>query len=331
MNKLGIIILNWDGYKDTIECINSLRNNDNSDFSIFLMDNGSANNSVNKINNWIKGNKYTNVINISIGNFSKLKKFDNNKIYFIESSENLGFAKGNNLIWKNIYEEFEYVLLLNNDTVIENNSINNMIEYMDNNPKTGVASCDIRLYSNPLKLWNAGGYFTWYGDRKYIKQNKIDDYINNNKKSIKTPFITGCVLLIRKNITEEYGFFTENFFFGEEDFNYCKRLQKNNVLIETILNSRIYHKVGSSINKTDFNQNRYILHFTNRIINLKEFYSPIYWYLWREFYIFAILCHSYKNNNDLLRSFKVAIKIKKYTSNYSMISKETFNEIMLKS
>ncbi|MEH7115526.1 glycosyltransferase family 2 protein, partial [Neobacillus niacini] len=248
-------------------------------------------------------------------------------LYLIKGKENLGFAKGNNLVLNKIKNLYSYSLLLNNDTVITKNSISNMIDYLDNNPKSGVISCDIRYYSEPSKLWNAGGYFTWYGDRKYFKQSKIDTYKKNGVQAINTPFITGCALMARKEILLKYGILTEDFFFGEEDFNYCKRLVENNVKVESILSSTIYHKVGTSIKKSQKNINSFVLHFSNRIIDLKKFYKPIYWKVWRLLYLSAIFIKVFTITKNLNDTVKVCQYIFEYSTKYNEISYETFLEI----
>lgn len=327
MSKLGIIMLNWNGHEDSIECISSIRKNEEKLYTIFLLDNGSDKGSAMFIENWLQKQYGLSYIITNEDEFNNCTDFTCSTLFFIKGKQNLGFAKGNNLVWDKIKTMFDYTLLLNNDTVITKNSITNMVNYMEQNLNTGVVSCDIRLYSQPDKLWNAGGYFTWYGDRKYFKQSAIDEYKKNSVVAIKTPFITGCVLMARKDIVNTYGVFTEKFFFGEEDFNYCKRLNIEGVNIESVITSTIYHKVGSSIKKTQKNTNSFILHFSNRIINLKEFYSPLKWRLWRRLYILAIFVKVFKITRSIKQAVIVKKQIKYYTSNYNEISFETFKEI----
>ncbi|MFX3891439.1 hypothetical protein ACJBV1_10980, partial [Streptococcus suis] len=88
-----------------------------------------------------------------------------------------------------------------------------------------------------------------YGDRKYFSQEFIEESEKNKILLIETPFITGCVLMFRKDTIEKYGLLTEDFFFGEEDFNYCMRLKKSGGIAKTYLNTVIYHKVSASIKK----------------------------------------------------------------------------------
>lgn len=351
--KLAIVILSWNGHHDTIECIDSIYENEyknigcyksksqecvdfvyenkNKSYKIFLLDNGSNHESVEKIEKWIFEKKL-NCLSIDDYAFDEMSKFDDNELIFIKNNENLGFAKGNNYIIKKVKNLCEYILLLNNDVTIETNAISNMIRYIDENKNVGLLSCDIRYYDNKNKLWNAGGKFTWYGDRKYYSQNKIEDYIKKSIEAIKTPFITGCAMLIRTNIIHKYGMFTEKFFFGEEDFNYCRMLEKYNVEIRTLLTSKIYHKVSSSIKQIDDKNHfysNYILHFTNRIIDQKSFYRYFYWLIWRSIYLFALMVKMSLKTKNIHKSIESIKKIKNYTLNYDEVDYTLFKEIKL--
>jgi hypothetical protein len=332
VNKLGIIILNWNGYKDTIECINSISSNEEKEYAIFLLDNGSSDESVLNIEKWLNLEYKYSYLALKNTEFNIIDNFEGVRLIFIKGEENLGFAKGNNYVINKIKDLFEYILLLNNDTVITKNALSKMVDYLDVNKNTGAASCDIRYYSDHTKLWNAGGKFTFYGDRKYYRQEKIDEYKKNDAISIKSPFITGCALMIRREILKEYGLLTENFFFGEEDYNYCKRLEKNMVNVETILTSTIYHKISSSIKKLDDESgeriyNNYILHFSNRIIDHKEFYSYKYWLIWRIFYMIAIMLKVLRKTKNLKIAKYTISQINYYSKNFNGIDYRLFKEI----
>lgn len=327
MNELAIIILNWNGHTDTIECIKSIVDYEDNNYPIYLLDNGSRIESVVSLENWITNSYSYNYRIIDSDDFVVSSQFMNSGLIFIKGKENLGFAKGNNIVWNKIKNDYNYVLLLNNDTIVDSEAITNMIDYMNQNKEVGAASCYINFYSDKAKLWNAGGYFTWYGDRKYYSQKIIDTHKCNGIKSISTPFITGCAMLVRKEVSNDVGIFTEDFFFGEEDFNYCKRLKIQGIKVETILDSVIYHKVGTSIKKHQKSINSFILHFSNRIINQKKFLSGNKWILWRELYILAIsykVMRTAKNINDVTKTVK---NIRYYTSKYNEINFETFKEI----
>lgn len=327
MGELAIVILNWNGHKDTIECIDSIRYNENRNYPIFVLDNGSKEESIKYIENWINESYNLSYEVISESVFLNKVQFNECSLYFIKGKNNLGFAKGNNLVWNKIKFFFNYILLLNNDTIIEKDSITKMLEYMNKNKNTGVVSCKINFYNNKDKLWNAGGYFTWYGDRRYYSQSVIDKFKQKSVKAISTPFVTGCVLMVRHSVSMRVGVFSEKFFFGEEDFNYCKRLQANNIKVESLLTSTIYHKVGSSIKKKQKKINSFVLHFSNRIINMKEFYKPVRWKVWVQFYLLLVFVKIWQISKRLSIAIKAIKYIKYYITNFDEITYQTFEEI----
>ncbi|MGI6349593.1 MAG: glycosyltransferase family 2 protein [Eubacteriaceae bacterium] len=330
MSKAGVVILNWNGHIDTVSCIESIVEHEQNRHPIFLVDNGSQKQSIQYIEDWLNKHYVYPFIIISDDEFMKFADGDFDKIlYFIKSKKNLGFAKGNNIVWQKIWRIYDYVLLLNNDTVITKGAITRMVQYLDNNPDTGALSCDIRYYAKPDKLWNAGGYFTWYGDRKYYSQKKIDKLIKKNIEAIRTPFITGCALMVPQKTTKIAGTFTERFFFGEEDFNYCKKLLNNHIVSKTLLTSTIYHKVGTSLKKTQQDDvNGTILHFSNRVINFKEFYGKRRWKIWRKFYIMLVYIKLHILIKDRKKVKKAINYIEYYTSKYDEITYTTFQEII---
>lgn len=329
--KSAIIIVNWNGFKDTIECLESIFTQECLNHKIFVLDNGSTNESVKEIEKVLSKSSNRKTKLLEETTFLAINNFNDYENYLISHSVNLGFSKGNNFIIDHIYQEFDYITMLNNDTVVTKNAISKMIECMEQNKSIGVLSCNIRLYSNKDKLWNAGGIFKWYGDRKYFRQSFIDEQIFKENYLIATPFVTGCVMMIRKEIIESYGSLTEQFFFGEEDFNFCYKLKRNKVEVKTLLSSTIYHKVNASISEASKGEKMYIrksiLHFTNRIINLRNFYSPFYWKIWTYFYLFAVTINiSIKNKS--LRDGRIVRKfVRYYVNNYNEVDYNLFIEI----
>lgn len=143
MSKIGIVILNYNGWEDTIECVESLSKQSFENYQIIIVDNNSTNNSFDKIKSWLNGDyivdsvflnkkferqnrnfielNYDNKIgfNENITSNEKQKYFNNNEIVLINCDKNYGFSAGNNIGAKYAANNsFDYVLLLNNDTVI---------------------------------------------------------------------------------------------------------------------------------------------------------------------------------------------------------------------
>ena len=134
-----------------------------------------------------------------------------------------------------------------------------------------------RYYSDRKKLWNAGGYFTFYGDKRYFNQKKVDRLKAHGKEVMDCEFLTGCFMCCRTELLQKYGLFTDKFFFGEDDFNFCMRMKKAGIKLGCALNAVLYHKVSSSMAKTSANDDyRNIVHFTNRIIAVSYTHLDVY-------------------------------------------------------
>ncbi len=323
MKNIGVIILNWNGTNDTIECLESLCPNKNYD--IFVLDNGSNIEQYLELKEYVINSKYVNhcLSNIDIS-------FNNNyNLYLIRSEHNYGFAGGNNLVARQIANYYEYILLLNNDTEVPINTIESIKKCMSDN-KLVAATCEIRFFYDKTKLWNAGGKITFYRDRKYFSQKKIDKYrIKYNY--IVTDFITGCAMMIDGKYIRQNGLFTDKFFHGEEDFNFCLNAKRRGLKIGVDLSSILYHKVGQSL-KPNLNEERTvnskIIHYSNRIIDYKYFMGKFHWRLWRNFYICLILIKSILSKMKIKSACNMVGRIRKITLNFDEINKETFDSIL---
>ena len=323
MKNLAVIILNWNGENDTVECLKSLEKD--SFYDIFLLDNGSKTESIEIIKNYLVSSKYT---YCESENSVRLRNDVN--LYFVLSSDNKGFAKGNNFIVEQIKNDYDYVLLLNNDTEVPVNTIETMLVTLRENGLTAV-TCDIRYYADKNSLWNAGGVFTWYGDRRYFKQSLIDRKEAKGIKFILAEFITGCALLIDCNYIRKYGLFTEDFFHGEEDYNFCINLKRRGQKVGVDLSVRLYHKVGQSL-KPDANKvrnyNATTVHYCNRIIDYKKMMNPFGWKLWRGFYLCLVFVQRARSNMSLTTAFKLVQRVLKITTDNDCVRKELYDSIM---
>ena len=113
--KISIVILNWNGFADTIDCLISLSKCTYSNFDVILIDNNSNDESVSIIKKWLTETRFQNLI-------------------FIENEENYGFAKGNNIgIDIALKNNSDFILLLNNDTVVESDFLIELLNFYNQN------------------------------------------------------------------------------------------------------------------------------------------------------------------------------------------------------
>lgn len=213
-----ILVLNYNGAKDTIECINSLQKISYNNYKIVIIDNKSTDNSL-----------------------CELEQF-NSSCIFIKSEENLGYAGGNNLGIKYAMEsKADYILILNNDTIVEKDFLSNIINSCEKD-NVSVASPKVYFYDN--KRINAFGASKDFLERvKNIGENKVDgvDYEND----IYVKYIMGCCMLIKTDVIEDVGMFDDKFFMYLEETDLCERINKK-YKIKVCASSKIYHKCGAS-------------------------------------------------------------------------------------
>ena len=279
---IPIIILNWNGEKDTIACLESIKNSDNEVFLPIVVDNGSGQESIDNLKEACS-KLYNEVIYLNedqIDDYEELIKetIDQNSIedviIYIQNFQNYGFAKGNNIGVKiaNLIDS-EWVMLLNNDTEIVHNSLSILNDFINKNKDFVAVTPQIRLYNPKNKIWNCGGKLTYFGSRKYFYSDKNIDKVPQIGHSLIT-FVTGCALLFQYKKT---GVLTEDFFFGEEDYEFSLRMQEKNFKMACVYESIIYHKVGSTIKKNSNAINSIYLYYINRFINSRNYYSKIRW------------------------------------------------------
>lgn len=224
---VAIIIINWNNYPDTIDCIRSLENLKYNNFHVFLVDNNSRDNSFEKIIRDYKNNS----INIPIK--------------FLQTEDNLGFAGANNLAIENANKEgFNYFWLLNNDTVVTSLSLNSLIEEISKEESIGIVGSKI-FYYGTNKLWFAGGKINKkFGKIKHLKMNIEDDDQSEYAKEV--DYITGCSLLFKKELLDSIGYMNQDYFLYYEETEWSIRAKQKGWKIKFVNHSIIYHKVSIS-------------------------------------------------------------------------------------
>lgn len=208
--KIAIILINYNGVNDTIDCIKSLMESTILG-TIIVVDNASTNDDVKKLKD-----EFTDVV-------------------IIESKKNLGFSGGNNLgIRYAIEHGFEIFILLNNDTVVASDMIQMLrMSLTDNN----IVVPAMYYFSEHDKLWYGGG------EINNRTGNAVHKCYNIERECT---YATGCCIAITKDIIERIGYFDERYFMYCEDLEYSLRLHKNNVEILYQPAAKLWHKVGMS-------------------------------------------------------------------------------------
>ncbi|MDR1591445.1 MAG: glycosyltransferase family 2 protein [Prevotellaceae bacterium] len=324
MNSVFIIILNYNGDKDTVACIDSLLNITYSPITVCVIDNGSERDSVDALN------RYFDEIRPRFASFQTSQtapiEKDKQNLIAVFNDDNLGFAAGNNVGARMALQAgFEYVLLLNNDTLVEPDFLEKLMTFCVSHPHYVAVTPKICLESPRNIIWNCGGKLTWFKNRKYYYPS------SDVRKTPHTGFsdvsiITGCALLFKP---KETGLLTEDFFFGEEDFEFSLRMKRQKKKMACVYDAVIYHKVGSTVNKTYPNTTGKLkLFYINRFIDIKNYY-PKTWRLWvfiNSTYAFFMIRLRYKVT--LKRNLKLWFDVYREVKTKTDVSKEYFMHYM---
>jgi len=279
MKKIYIIILNYNGWKDTIECLESVLKSSYKNYQIIVVDNNSPNNSMNYIIKWAKGEQeviydensqfkhlsqpfepkpleyiYYTKEEALRGGDKKIESEVDNPMIFIQAGENRGFSAGNNIGIKYALSknDFEYIWLLNPDTLILPNTIEKLMDYVMQQPKEiGIIGTALLYHHDKERLQALGGSFnSFFAAGKHILGHEIYNEATISKFNLKdVDMIIGASMLIRKEVLKKVGLFEEQYFIYYEEIDYALRAKKYGYKLGLEPRAIVYHKEGASINK----------------------------------------------------------------------------------
>ena len=238
--KVAIVVLNWNGWQDTIECLGSLFQVSYPNLNIIVVDNGSKDGSVAKIRDYIK---------------SKQKSAE-----ILELGTNLGYAAGNNMGIKQALSDpgVKYVLILNNDTTVDQDFLSKMMEVFSDNPKCGLVGPNILDYATRKYLpgpWPR--QLKWMEILMYFSPLKVifmnlpftDKHLLKGDKPQKAYVFAGSCLLFKREAIESINGFDEKTFLGWEEWIVSDKLTNLGYELYAAPLSIIYHKVGQGTKK----------------------------------------------------------------------------------
>lgn len=248
-----IIILNWNGKTDTLECLRSLHSLQYKNFGITVVDNGSIDGSVEAIRT----------------------EFEH--ICIIETGENLGFAGGNNTGIKHALQQgADYVLVLNNDTYVDDLLLDRLVissrEYSD----AVMLGPAILFADTDSQLWFAGA--KWSND-KFCFDFPLQEQ-NASKMGMEpydTEYICGAAMFFHRSIPEKLGLMDERFFLVWEESDWCFRLRRAGIKCLIVPEAKIWHKIGASFG-SESSPLRVYYSYRNRLLWSEKNLGYIEWF-----------------------------------------------------
>lgn len=277
--RVYILLINYNGHDDTIECLNSLSGITYDNYNILVVDNASEKGSVVRICNWLEANS------VSYDVFESDQKNIPivSKVTVIKSNANLGFGGANNIGLKIALDnDAPLVLLLNNDTVVQKDFLEHLVNTAMSNGKTIVGG-KIYYMNNHKKIWYCGGLIDFIRGAAY----HIEEDMNG---TFEVPLITGCLALINMTAIKDVGFFDERFFLNVEDWDMSYRMRKAGWTLVIDTNAKIFHRISGSIGGPGSLRNLYYFH-RNRLLFFKKHLRPasrVFFFLCQTFFIIPL-------------------------------------------
>ena len=234
--KTAIILLNWNGADDTIDCLESLVQAKGGFFAV-VVDNDSHDDSMERLKAWQSAHP----------------SFE---LHLIEEKENHGFAIGNNIgvRYASQYAP-DYYMLLNNDTVVAPDFLEQLLSFMADHKEYDVLSPVINYYDDRKKIWFGGGRLKTTG-RTALHRGE-DESVFEGVPSFPVNYVSGCAMLFSPKVLLPSGdVFSDKFFFGEEDHEFSVRV-RNKFKMACVTGAKIYHKIGMSRKKMSKQQDNF--------------------------------------------------------------------------
>ncbi|WP_084612720.1 glycosyltransferase family 2 protein [Pseudogulbenkiania sp. MAI-1] len=250
-----IVVLNWNNWGDTIECLESVLRLDCPRFRVIVCDNQSEDGSVEIISEWVKGKvcaiaesssmkqwimpPVDKPIDFQIQDYPAIQKPDC-RLTILRTGANRGFAGGCNTGIKLALQDkaCTHVWLLNNDTIACPDTLRNLLDEMSAHPDMGLCGSLLYYYHSPDKIQAAGGrYQRWLGTSGHIS---LEEYEKGG-----LDYVVGASMLVSRDFLEKVGMMDESYFLYYEENDWAVRGKKH-FQIGTATKSIVFHKEGAS-------------------------------------------------------------------------------------
>lgn len=219
--KVAVILLNWNGCQDTLECISSLYACDWPNTVIYVGDNGSTDHSVQAIRSAFP------------------------KCRLLELGQNFGFAEGcNKVVEVALQEGADYIFYLNNDTVVDPNLISILVESHEKLGPRVCLGCNIGYVSSPEITWDFGAI--WDPSRGVYHKVGRDQAMALHQEVVEVDHVIGCAMFFSAETLRETGLFDRRFFLNYEETDLCMRARKMGVRFYSIPEAKLWHKISAS-------------------------------------------------------------------------------------
>lgn len=220
--SVGVVVLTWNRREDTLECLRSLAQVAEPEIKVILVDNGSSDGTAEAVR----------------------QEFP--RIELIDTGENLGYTGGNNVgIRRALDLGAEYVLILNNDTIVAPESVSELLAVATRSERIGFVSPKIYFMDPPDRIWFAGArYCTWCGYGRMVGYREKDRARYDRVREIDRP--CGCAMLVSKAVCREAGLLDPGLFLYVDEVEWALRARRLGFRSYIAPGAKVWHKVSSS-------------------------------------------------------------------------------------
>jgi GT2 family glycosyltransferase len=247
--RVFVIIINWNGEDDTLRCLFSLTTVDYANMHVVISDNGSRPASLDALRDWARDQQIPTqapTADLPPSNQGGLRSFS-----ILENGRNLGFTGANTVgIEYAMAHGADYVVFLNNDTLVTPTFLSRMVATAEQDPAIGLLGCKTFLGDGssgviPETIWSLGGYGYRFGNPMNLGSNQPDRA--EWRGVVENELICGCCMLIRRKAIEQCGVQDDLLFFAIDDVEYSVRVAKAGWKNALVLDAEIYHAGSKSV------------------------------------------------------------------------------------
>jgi GT2 family glycosyltransferase len=227
---VSVILLNWNGWRDTIDCLESLFRQDYPNWNVVVCDNASTDDSVDRIREWAGARPVT----------------------IHATGANLGFAAGNNAGIRYAMSRWSpaFVWVLNNDTAVAPDALSRMVARAGTSDRVGAVGATIFEYESRdvVQFAAGGGFGPWHC---FGVPNR------GTREATDLAYITGASILLPAATIEKVGLIDERYFMYGEDVDYSFRIRAAGLQLVHAPDAHIWHKGGASMGQRSPGQDYY--------------------------------------------------------------------------
>jgi GT2 family glycosyltransferase len=308
---LYIILVNYNGWRDTIECIESLLKSRMRDFRIIICDNASIDQSADYLSAWLKKKvsrsgfraQVHGGMDVDLPNFSDEVRKDIKAILSVDNItlfslvRNTGFARANNIgmQYAMVCGDTDFIWLLNNDTTVEPDTIDALIrkyhEYEKQGIRLGVIGPKLLMFGKSNTLQGIGGIYNKYtGISSTVGAYEVDTGQYDNPNAFQgIEIISGASMFFPIASLMDVGLLSEEYFLYLEENDWCTRAVNRGWVLGYCWEAKVYHKIGRSIGTADDGRQRSRISdfygLKNRLLFSKKYHSRYFIFVLGGFFI----------------------------------------------